>query len=218
MIVGYAIAGGIIIIVAAIVLFRYYSAERTKAFNQLAQIMNFTFTKKGDDSLLITLGGFHLFSQGYSRKIANVLTGSFNKIPVIIFEYRYTTGGGKSTKIWRQTVILFESDQLQLPRFIIRPENLLDKIGSVLGHKDINFEVYPNFSKRYLLRSDNEEAVRKIFTDPTIAYYEEHPGLSTEGDGNRLIFYCGSRVVSVDKIQSFIQQGYDIFNLFKTQK
>jgi hypothetical protein len=190
--------------------------QRTKAFNQLAQIMNLTFSEKGDDSVLNILGGFHLFSQGYSRKIANILTGNLNKIPVTIFEYRYTTGGGKSTKIWRQTVILLESDQLQLPSFVLRPENLLDKIENVFGHKDIDFEAYPNFSKHYLLRGNNEEAVRKIFTDPNIAYYEEHPGLSTEVDGNRLIFYRGSKVVPVNKIQSFMEQGYDIFTLFKT--
>ena len=49
--------------------------------------------------------------------------------------------------------------------------------------QDINFERWPEFSKNYLLRGRNEEAVRTLFTDDILAYYNQTAGLSTEGNG-----------------------------------
>jgi hypothetical protein len=167
-----------VIVIAVIVLIgtRYFSKQRTKAIQQTAESLNFAFSEKDDTGLANALGGFHLFSQGYSRRISNVLTGKFNLVPVTIMDYKYTTGGGKSSHTWQQTVLVIECGKLQLPRFLLRPENLFDKIGSVFGQKDINFETAPVFSKRYLLRGDNEESVRRVFNEPVLEYYEQHPG------------------------------------------
>lgn len=71
------------------------------------------------------------------------------------------------------------------------------------------------FSKRYILRGDNEEAIRSFFNAGVLEYYEQHLGLSSEGDGVKLIYYRTSKRVSPDKIQAFLQEGYDVFNLFK---
>ena len=208
-------AAFIIALVVIFVLIRYYSGKRAEALRQLAQTMNFTFSPKGDATLLAALSGFHLFSQGQSRKYSNVLSGKYHGISIMILDYQYTTGGGEDAHTWRQTVLAIESDKLLLPNFVLRPEGLFDKIGNVFGYKDIDYELYPKFSKQYFLRGKNTQSVRNIFSDSTIQYYEQHPGLSTEGEGNRFICYNGSKVVSVDQIQNFMQQGYELFELFK---
>jgi hypothetical protein len=56
---------------------------------------------------------------------------------------------------------------------------------------------------------------RFFFTDSTIQYFEQHPGLSAEGEGNGFIFYYGSKVASADQIQNLMQQGCEIFELLK---
>ncbi len=114
-------------------------------------------------------------------------------------------------------MLVFDSDKLQLPRFLLRPENLFDKIESAFGYKDINFDTAPVFSKKYLLRGENEAAVRNTFNGGILQYYEQHPGLSTEADGKKLIFYRTSKIVPPDKIQAFLQEGYDAFELFKVR-
>jgi hypothetical protein len=206
----------VIVVLAGIYIWRrYFSGKRAEAFRKLAQTMNFTFSPKGDRTLLGPMGEFSLFSKGQYRRISNVLTGKFNDIQVTIFDYQYTTGSGDSSHIWKQTVLAMESGKLEMPNFILRPEGLFDKIGDVFGRKDIDFEIYPKFSKQYFLRGNDEESVRNIFTDSAIQYYEQHPGLCTEGEGDRFIFYHGSRVVPVDQIQNFMQQGYELFELFK---
>jgi hypothetical protein len=61
-------------------------------------------------------------------------------------------------------VISFQSSLLSLPEFELRSENMFHKIGKAFGCQDINFESHPEFSKRYLLRGADEEAVRTFFT------------------------------------------------------
>jgi hypothetical protein len=195
----------------------YLGKKRAKALQALAPALSFTFAAKGDAGQIGELSEFHLFSQGYGRRISNVLQGKFNLVPVTVMDYKYTTGGGKSSHTWTQTVLVFESDKLQLPRFMLRPENLFDKIGSAFGYKDINFDTAPVFSKKYLLRGENEAAVRNTFNAGILQYYEQHTGLSTEDDGKKLIFYRTSKVVPPDKIQAFLQEGYDAFELFKVR-
>ena len=167
--------------------------------------------------MMDALGNSIYFLRVILGRISNVLTGKFNLIPVTVMDYKYTTGGGKSSHTWYQTVLVIESDKLLLPRFVLRPENLFDKIGSVFGKKDINFETAPVFSKRYLLRGDDEESIRSLFNEQVVEYYEQHLGVSTEGDGVKLIYYRTSKRVPPDKIQAFLQEGYDVFNLLKTK-
>jgi hypothetical protein len=71
------------------------------------------------------------------------------------------------------------------------------------------------FSKRYLLRGDNEEAIRSLFNARVLEYFEQHLGMSAEGDGVKLINYRTSKRVSPDKIQGFLQEGYDVLTLLK---
>jgi hypothetical protein len=213
------ISAAAVVILALIVFFIIWmnkvSGKRAEDIGRLALSLNFRFSPKDDGTFIAELSKFQLFSKGQSRKISNILSGNYSGTPVIILDYQYTTGGGESTHTWRQTVLIMESEKLALPLFTLRPENVFDKIGNALGYKDIDFPVYPKFSKQYFLRSKDETAVRNIFTDSLIQYYEQRPGLNTEGDGQRLVYYHGPKIVPADKIQEFLQQGHELFSLFR---
>jgi hypothetical protein len=206
---------GLLVIIVLYILNWYKGKQRRKIFKKLAETMNFTFSEKGDESALY-LGQFHLFSQGHFHRISNVLTGMFGDIHVMIMDYKYTTSRGRYSSTYQQTVLTMESDRLLLPSFNLQPTTLLYKIGHILGEQDINFDTAPVFSKKYLLRGKDEESIRRLFNERVFEYYEHHPGLNTEGGGNKLIYYRNSKLVSLDEIQAFLQEGYDIFSLFKS--
>jgi hypothetical protein len=213
------IAAVIIIALVAFFIWRkYFRGKRAEALRYLAQMLDFTFSPKSDEMLLAKLSGFQLFSKGHSRKISNVLSGKFNEISVTVMDFQYTTGSGDDTHTYQQTVFYMESEKLLLPGFTLRPEGLFDKITNVFGYKDIDFEFYPIFSKKYFLRGKDEGLIRNTFTDSIIQYYEQHPGISTEGEGNKIIYYSGSKIVPADQIQQLIQQGYELFELFRYNK
>jgi len=213
----FLIFGGIAVVVAGIIIvIRYYERKRRESLIELARLMGYTFSAKGSDALLTSVNQFRLFSRGHSRRITNVLTRRADDTLVTIMDYRYTTGGGKNSHTWRQTVVLYKCSRLRLPAFALRPENVLHKIGSALGYQDIDFHSHPIFSKQYLLRGAEEQAVRNLFSGERLAYYEQHKGLSTEGAGDQLVFYRSGKRVPPQKLRSFVEEGSVILRLFRT--
>ena len=213
----FLIFGGIAVIVAVIIIvINYYEKKRREALLNLSRLMGYSFTEKGDKSLQASLNHFHLFSRGHSRKIKNVMTRRSDDTDITVMDYRYTTGGGKNSRTWRQTVILYKCSRLRLPAFTLRPENVFHKIGSAFGYQDINFDTHPTFSKQYLLRGAEEQAVRQLFNGERLAYYERHKGLSTEGADDGLVYYRSSKRVPPEKIRAFIEEGAKVLRLFRT--
>ena len=189
--------------------------KRGEALQTAAGGMKFTFQAKADPRIVDRLEHFHLFSQGRRKRIANVLQGRAGDVDVLVFDYRYVTGGGQHSRSWRQTVILFESDEMRFPNFALRPENLFHKIGQVFGYQDIDFDSHPEFSKRYLLKGENESAVRSTFSADTLAFYESDQKLSTEAAGGQLIHYRAAKLVPPNDISEFIKQGVRVLTLLR---
>ncbi len=102
-----------------------------------------------------------------------------------------------------------------LPNFTLRPENLFHKIGQVFGYQDIDFEAHPEFSKRYLLRAENESEVRRTFSTDVLSFYESDQKLSTEAAARQLIHYRAAKRVPPDEIAEFIKQGVRVLTLFR---
>ena len=107
--IAFVVFGIIAVIGGIIAISMHLEKKRTEAMRSVAATMNFTFAEKPDNALRETLSHFHLFSQGHSKKIRNVLIGRAGEMDVRVFDYRYTTGGGKNSHTWRQTVMLCES-------------------------------------------------------------------------------------------------------------
>ena len=211
LIVGVAVVVGVIFLLCWL-----NEKKRTREMQELASSLKFFFAPKEDFSFLASLHHFHLLSQGHSKKVRNIMNGTANDIAVTIMDYQYTTGGGKNSHTRKQTVIAFQSSLLHLPSFALRPEHLFHKIGKAFGYQDIDFDAHPTFSKRYLLRGADEDAIRATFTDEVLSYYDQSKGLSTEADGDTLLFYRPSKRVKPKDIQSLLAQGFAVFGLLKS--
>ncbi len=209
------IPGIIILIVAAVILAWWHEKKRRKRMREIAGSLGFIYQEKGDPLLFSLVDQFYLFSQGRSRRIYNVLKGRTGDSDVTIMDYQYTTGGGKNSSTFRQTVILFDSELLELPAFALRPENVFHKIGSAFGYQDIDFESHPEFSKKYLLRGINEEAVRNTFDYDLLSYCERQKNLFLEGEGRKLIYYRSGKRIKPEEIKSFLHEGMTVFNRFR---
>jgi hypothetical protein len=207
--------GAIVVFIAALFYVGYLrDKKRTEDLQRVAQELGFDFFPEYPE-LFAVLARFHLFSQGHGKQIKNVMRGEARGLTAEIFDYRYTTGGGKHSQIWRQTVICFHLDGPPLPAFSLRPESVFDRIGAWFGAQDINFEDYPTFSKMYLLQGPEEREIRGLFTDPLLAFYEGRPGLNTEGGGSRLLFYRHNKQVAPTDLLSFLEEGFEVLAVFR---
>lgn len=214
----YIIAGAVLIVFLIVILIRYAikrGKQRTADLQQFAVLHGFTFVEKGEKSAIEELSKMHLFSQGHSKKIKDVLNKEMDAAKVSVFDYRYTTGGGQHQSTVTQTVMYLNSDKLNLPEFYLRPEHIFHKIGSAFGYKDIDFESFPEFSKRYFLRGKDEEQIRAVFSGSVISFFENNEGLSCEGAGNQLILYKAGKTIKPDELPVFIEKGREFFRLFR---
>ena len=117
-----------------------------------------------------------------------------------------------------QSVICFQSPQLNLPKFQLRPEHFFDKIGSKLGYQDIDFESHPTaveFSKKYLLRGKDEQTIRALFTDAVLTFFAAHPDkVCVEGSDDQLIWYQPGKIIEPEDIPAFMKEGFEVFRVF----
>jgi hypothetical protein len=189
--------------------------KRTEAMRQASLRLGFEFFPKGDPIFYNEMSVFHLFQQGHSRILKNLLKGSISDADVAVFDYRFTIGGGKNQHTKNQTVAWFRSARLNLPGFTLGPENLLHKVGAMFGYQDIDFEHNPDFSKRFLLRGQDETRIRMLFNDSVLRFFEQKHPVCTEGGRNHFIFYRSSRQVKTEDMSSFIEEAKRALNLLQ---
>jgi hypothetical protein len=188
--------------------------QRLEQLRAVARRMGFSFSAQAEPSLWGRVESFHLFSQGRSRRVHNVMRRQIHDIDVTLFDCKYTTGSGKHSHTHYRTVMLFETARLKLPRFTLRPEGFFHRVANKLGSQDIDFEAHPVFSDDYLLQGPDEARIRHLFDDEALLYYTRHQGLCSEGDGQRLVFYRGSRRVEPEGMEDLLQQGLDVLDVF----
>ncbi len=209
------IIGGTIVVVGCILLLAYrLQKQRTEAMKKAAQMMGFSFSPKKEMSEIHAISVFRLFNQGHSKRIRNFLQGSKDQVSWRIFDYRYTTGGGKSSNTSNQTVVSAEIKS-SLPGFFLGKEHVFLKLAEKFGYQDIDFDTHPAFSDKYILRGD-EAGVRKLFKPEVLEFFERAAIIYTiEAKGNDIIIYRRSRKVKPAQLRQYLDEMTRIVKLFE---
>ena len=84
-----------------------------------------------------------------------------------------------------------------------------------MSGQDINFDSHERFSKSYLLRGEDEDEIRKTFTDAVLSFYENQTGISTEAGRDQLIFYRAGKRIKAEEVVAFLKEGSSVFKLFR---
>jgi hypothetical protein len=187
---------------------------RIAALQAAAERMGWGFRDAVPFETIPDLERFELFREGRSKKLTNLMTSPAGDPRGVVFEYTYTTGGGKSQQTHRQTVLYVTSDALRLPVFSLRPQHFLHSIGKMFGYQDIDIERHPTFSEMFVLRGENEFAVRAAFTERPIEFFEQRRGVCAAGTGRELLLWRAGRRVAPDEIEPFVNEAFDLARRF----
>jgi hypothetical protein len=201
---------GATVVVVGIVLYAAIVREkqRTAALADVALRMGFNFEGKVPNDRLTTLGAFHLFKRGHRQRARNLMRGKSGDGEVAVLDYQYTTGGGKSSHTHNQTVAVFPGAAAAvLPEFTLAPEHWWDRIGQIFGYQDIGFEASPEFSNHYLLRGQDETAIRAAFGANILGFFGQNLGWSVESAGGALAVYRGDKRCKPEQMQPFIAEA-----------
>ena len=181
--------------------------RHARAMKRLSETIGFSYMLhvEDDEAFLQSFSRLPLFTRGRTRDVWNIMKGRIQDFEVTVMEFRYSynSSSTKSTgEVSTQTVVILESDLLNLPSFSLTPHKTSTELGkkffsalmpalAQFTPQDINFDSHPLFSKLYLLQGTrkNEDAVRKLFNRDVIRYYELQKGLCTDGAGNTIMCY-----------------------------
>jgi len=191
------IVTGVVALVGGLIYVAYQAEKRRKeALRTACQMMGFAWE---DSAPAHMLGDFPLFGKGRGSDVKHVSRGELGGRPATLAEYSYVISSGKSNHTVRQTVVAFTEGNTGLPDFDLSPENIFHKIGGAFGYQDIDFEQFEEFSKRYLLRGKDEEAIRRIFTPDALMLLQSQPGWTVQSrDGRLLVFRSGKTAKPAD--------------------
>ena len=183
--------------------------KRTEAMRAIAESLEMEFVAEKCDPSTLGIDGIDLFDQGRSRKVLNLIRGTFEDTNAFIFDYHYVTGGGKNSAKYLQTVIAFKIRSkygFKLPQFTCKPERFYHRFADVFGFKDIDFEQYPVFSKAYRLNGDRGDSVRNIFNETVIRKLEAESKQrwNVDGSGEWLVIHKNDRIIKPDDCPKFL--------------
>ena len=202
-------------LVAGIVIWQIRAdRQRTELLRTVAQTMGFSYEETFDaDALTQLAGAMPVMNRGHSRKIQRMMRGKLADRDAAIFDYRFTTGGGKSSHTHLQTVVLFPDPVTGLPDFELSPENFLHRVAEAFGYQDLDFPENEEFSKLYLLRGPDEPAIRKLFRSDVLAFLGGAPRWHVQTHGGRLAIFREGKFTQPADMPSYAAEALRIAGL-----
>ena len=208
------IGGALVFVLIIRFIMQKIARKRMLAMRTVAKQLGWTFFAEAPLTYIHDVENFPLFNEGHGKKLLNLMTGEANGIKVSVFDYEYKTGGGKNVTVHRHSVVYLEPANLNLPYFSLGPEGLLTKIGAAFGYEDIDFGQRPEFSRKFVLRGEDEPAIRRVFNDRLLSFYEGRIGMSTEAGGNQVFLYRTRQEFQPFEVQPNVGLGLELVNLF----
>ena len=182
------VASAVAVAAAAFVISRQLAARRREALRAAALGLGFEFQPEpeappGD---LTTL---RIFSHGRAHKLRNVLRGRRGDTSVLVADHHYVTGSGKNQHRHRAALVILRCPRLALPHFFMRPQiAVIDRIGRLLGGKDVDFAEDDGFSAAFVLQGEAETDVRAAFSAPVRQQaLQLGRGVRVEGRGDAVL-------------------------------
>jgi hypothetical protein len=189
----------------------YMARVKTKKIREVARSLGFTYRSRPTPTDRELPVGCYLAKVGYHRTVSNVLeVVGTDELNFILFDFDYSAG--KAT--FSQTIARMRSPLLKLPSFILFPETIFSKVAVMFGGTDVNFPDSPKFSDNYILRGQDEAALRGIFGPALRHALEPLEQLTIEGADDVLFIFRERRLVEPEEIPSRIEEDKRILALF----
>ena len=182
---------------------------RVAALGEVATGLGLEFWEKDDEGLCARISRFKVGNVGHSKIVKDVISGVFGGEEVLFCNYRYVVGHGKHQHASRQS-LMFLTLKRSLPDLVMAPEGFFSKVGQVFGAADIDLLTHPEFSKRYVLKGDEEETIRELFTFDLLEYFEKRLGLTLEVFQDELVFYRSNKRSAPEDLESFLTEGIEV--------
>ena len=132
----------------------------------------------------------------------------------LLFDLSYSEGAFIAKEDLRSTFLQIKGTE-KMPVFALDKENFMTNILQLSGLKDIDFKEYPDFSKRFYLRGEDEKAIRTFFTGNLIYFFESHPAYYLESNGDSLLIRTKERLASIQEIKQILAFAEELLKILE---
>ncbi|NND94613.1 MAG: SulP family inorganic anion transporter, partial [Flavobacteriales bacterium] len=179
-------------------------SPRQKRLRSLAIENDYHFSSKVDWNTRY-LKKFHFFEVRPIEQKYNCIKGTFDDLGVSweIADIAFNEGQAFTAETFHTTLMILKLNK-NIPVFTMERERALEKIFdrmmALTGYKDIDFEMYPDFSGKFLIMGNNESDIRSFFTDEIIHFFENHHVYHVESNGEAIIIFDKIKLARTDEI------------------
>lgn len=175
-----------VLFIAGLVFNYYQKQQRWKFWEKLADDWDYRF--RTDDAYhFAEREEFPLFRQGGERRVDYLIEGKCLGRQLLLFDYAYVTGSGKSKTTHSLTALMIET-----PVFgrglTVRPENFFDRIAAFMGFDDINFE-FEEFNRAFQVKCNDKKFAYDVFHNDMMEFLMQHRDLAIEWFDFRILLY-----------------------------
>lgn len=202
----------IVLIVIAFLSWEKSTRLRQQGITEFAKRHSFTYRFSVTPDWLGISPPFPILSKG-SNWFQHAMLADLAGATVRLFDFTYQKGFGKSKHTFRFSVIYFKSEKLSLPMFTLEPRSFFHGIQRTFGIPEIEISTHPKFCSAFVLRGEDEVAIRQFLTLERLNVLMNHPDLLLNtAPGHCLV--CRSPWVKVADYEVWLQEAEAIFRLF----
>lgn len=156
----------IILFIALGVYLSYLDRKRVDKIKNTARFLHLRYHKKDPYRIAANYKHLNQIRQGYNRYAYNVISGSYRKQFILMFDYHFETyyedeDGDKQTEHHYLSGALIHLSK-EFPELICRPEGFMDKAAQSLGFDDIDLDNL-EFSKKFVVKCRSKKFAYDIF-------------------------------------------------------
>lgn len=147
----------------------------------------------------------------------NTLTKYSDHDRIDVSDMTLTSGAMQDKEDTQITVVHVSELNVNIPDFALEPEGLWSKFSELVGGKDIDFHEYPEFSKKYYLRGDNEDAIKGFFNERIVRFLENREQMHIECHKNKLLVYKKRDLMDVSEIEYTVKFAEDFLEVVEAK-
>ncbi|WP_179337467.1 SulP family inorganic anion transporter [Winogradskyella ludwigii] len=177
--------------------------RRQNTLEDLANDYGLTYDSKNEKETHF-LDKFHFFRTKSIDHIYNKLSTK-NSI-LSIFDIEFSEGEFIAKETIRTTMLYIKLDK-KITAFTLDREGFLEKVYAFAGFKDIPIQEHSDFNKRFYLLGENETAIKALFNDDLIHFFESNPYYHVESNGTCLLVFNKERLASTKEVKALFDFG-----------
>lgn len=185
-------------------------SHRQKALQEVAdriQCSKFNPALAYDSVRLIQ---FAFFAGKKIKYLENRLVKVIEGVTLEFTDVMLSEGVRSAESKFNTSVLLISHLQDHFPDFSLQKEGFFDKF---FGGLDIDFDDFPVFSNKYLLKGNNEKAIRAFFTEELIRFFEINTDFLVEANGDKILIYRDKGLTHPKDVEREFAYSEELFRL-----